>query len=132
VIHYVGTNGGFAFNRAIVKGFHFPHDGSLSFVSIDASELVVAQLAFAAYYHFVFADEFYGTHTNNYTLNGCIDYPASYLVYPGTSFTPAVRSGIVYLSGEFSPRILIDFELGGSQSFDVPLSAAVSPWYIRP
>lgn len=131
MITFVGTNGGFAFNRAVPLGFHFPHNGSLSFVSIDSSELVVAQLAFAAYYHFVFASEFMSTRTNDYTLDGAIDYPSSYLVFPGTPFTPAVSNRWEYQPGEFSPRITIDFGLGSAFSFDVDIPPALSPWYVR-
>lgn len=132
MITFVGTNGQFAFNRAVPLGFHFPHNGSLSFVSLDSSELVVAQLAFAAYYHFVFNNEFMSSHTNWYTLDHVFDYPASYLVYPGTPFTPAVSSRFEYQPGENSPRITIDFGIGVSAAFDVNIPAASSPWYVRP
>jgi hypothetical protein len=128
---FSGGNGQFSFNRAVVLGFVVPHDGSVSFVSIDNTELVIAQLVFPAYYHFVFTGQFMTSHTNSYTLDHVFDLAACFLVYAGPSFTPTFSSKLAYTPGEFSPRISVDFGLGTGHSFLVDIPAAASPWYVR-
>ena len=132
MINVVTSKGRFAFNRAVPLGYVFYGDSTFSLVSYDDTEIVVAQVAFNGYYHFVHHPYFVAPSTNQYTLDHCIDFASSFSLIGGSPFTITVNLGWLYLPGEFSPRIAIDFGVGFTTVLTVPLAAAASPWYTRP
>ena len=132
MISFSGSNGSFTFNRAVVKGFVFPHDGSLSFVGEDSTGILVAQLGLLALYLFPYTGHFWGTHTNSYSLDHVFNWADSVAVVAGVPFHASVTMYLTRLPGEFSPRIAVDFGLGSAQQFTVDLQRAVSPWYVQP
>jgi len=132
VIHFLGTNGQFAFNREVIRGVWFIGDHTLSLVSASDSEIVMAQAAFLALYHFPFLPEFNAGRSNNYTLDHAFDFPNAHSTINGVEFSSGVFLSLAYAPGEFSPRIKVDFTIGSSVDFLIDLPATDTPWYIRP
>jgi hypothetical protein len=132
VIHFLGTNGQFAFNREVLRGFWFIGDSTLSVVSVSSSEIVMAQAAFLALYHFPFLPEFNGGRSNNYTLDHAFDFPNAHSTINGVEFSSGVFLHWTYHPGEFSPRIQVDFTLGSSVEYLINVPPTDSPWYVRP
>lgn len=132
MIHFLGTNGKFSFNREIVRGVWFIGDSTLSLISADDSHVVMAQLAFNAFYTFPFLDGFNSGRSNNYTLDHAFDFPHSHSTISGIEFSSGVFLSLDYYPGEFSPRVKVDFTIGSSVNILVPLPPTDSSWYQRP